>query len=270
VTDVLAVSLSATDAVGHRFGPDSREMHDQVVRLDRALGAFLDTLFTLRDSTRVLVALTADHGVQSMPEARAAAARPVAAGDGAAPATPRRVTLDSAADAVSRWLRERGAREEAFAFESGAMFLDRASLRRAGVSERQLLDVAARAVRATPGVLRVDRVADLARADTARDAIARRWRHMLPPDYAVPLVVTLQPGSVWGSRLAGEHGTPHDDDARVPLVFWGAAFRPGRYPGRVSVVDLAPTLARVLGVAPTERLDGRVLTEALRGGTAER
>jgi hypothetical protein len=67
-TDILAVSLSATDYVGHKYGPDSREVHDQVLRLDRAVGAFLDSLFTIRDSTKVIIALTADHGVASFPE----------------------------------------------------------------------------------------------------------------------------------------------------------------------------------------------------------
>jgi predicted AlkP superfamily pyrophosphatase or phosphodiesterase len=48
-TDVLAVSFSATDYIGHMFGPESREQHDQVLRLDRVLGAFIDTLYALRD-----------------------------------------------------------------------------------------------------------------------------------------------------------------------------------------------------------------------------
>src|SRR5215218_5006223 len=67
-TDVLAISLSTTDAVGHRYGPDSREIHDQVVRLDRMLGAFLDSLYAVRDSSTIVIALTGDHGVQPYPE----------------------------------------------------------------------------------------------------------------------------------------------------------------------------------------------------------
>src|SRR2546423_13803859 len=74
-TDLLAVSLSTTDAVGHAFGPDSREIHDQILRLDRYLGAFLDSLFKLRDSTQVIIALTADHGVQPFPAVHAARTR---------------------------------------------------------------------------------------------------------------------------------------------------------------------------------------------------
>ena len=58
-TDLLAISLSTTDAIGHRYGPDSKEYHDQVIQLDRFLGAFLDSLFVLRDSSSVLIALSA-------------------------------------------------------------------------------------------------------------------------------------------------------------------------------------------------------------------
>ena len=74
-TDVLAISLSTMDAVGHAFGPDSRELHDHTLRLDRMIGAFLDSLFTLRDSTRVVIALTADHGVAPYPRVSEALGR---------------------------------------------------------------------------------------------------------------------------------------------------------------------------------------------------
>jgi arylsulfatase A-like enzyme len=69
---------------------------------------------------------------------------------------------------------------------------------------------------------------------------------------------------VWGSgRAAGTHGQPSDLDAHVPLIFWGREIQRGIYPGRVSAVDLAPTLARLLDVPPTQPLDGRVLTSAI-------
>ena len=66
--DLLAVSFSTTDAVGHRYGPDSRELHDQVLRADRIIGAFMDSVYAQVDSSRVVFALTADHGVASFPE----------------------------------------------------------------------------------------------------------------------------------------------------------------------------------------------------------
>ena len=60
------------------------------------------------------------------------------------------------------------------------------------------------------------------------------------------------------------HGSPSDLDARVPLILYGAPFRPGRHREKARVVDLAPTLAHVLHVPPTDKVDGRVLEAALR------
>jgi predicted AlkP superfamily pyrophosphatase or phosphodiesterase len=66
--DVLAVSLSSTDAVGHRFGPDSQEMQDTILRLDRYLGEFFQFLESTVGMGKVLIVLSADHGVQPLPE----------------------------------------------------------------------------------------------------------------------------------------------------------------------------------------------------------
>ncbi|MFN2567213.1 MAG: alkaline phosphatase family protein, partial [Gemmatimonadaceae bacterium] len=66
--DLLAISLSTMDAVGHRYGPDSREVHDMFLRLDRYLGTFIDSLYRLRDSSTIAIALTADHGAAPYPE----------------------------------------------------------------------------------------------------------------------------------------------------------------------------------------------------------
>ncbi|MGH9261884.1 MAG: hypothetical protein ACRD08_18655, partial [Acidimicrobiales bacterium] len=97
-----------------------------------------------------------------------------------------------------------------------------------------------------------------------REAIARRWIHLLPPDVEFAVAITLRPGFVWAAPIPAMHGSPHDADAAVPLLLMGPGVRAGRYPARVGVVDLAPTLARLLDVPPLEPLDGRVLTEALQ------
>src|SRR6185312_1097962 len=109
-----------------------------------------------------------------------------------------------------------------------------------------------------------DRIRDLQRADTVHDDIARRWLHMFDSDSTYALLLTLTPYSYWG-RPGGsaEHGSPYDYDAHVPMIFYGPAFRPGRYTERVRVVDLAPTLARVAGVKPTQRIDGHVIAAPL-------
>ncbi|HEX6315419.1 MAG TPA: hypothetical protein VFZ73_11195, partial [Gemmatimonadaceae bacterium] len=115
-----------------------------------------------------------------------------------------------------------------------------------------------------PGVLRVDRVSTLASRDTASDYVARRWLHMLPPDLAAAAVVTLKPYWYWATVNFATHGSPHDPDANVPIIFYGAGVQPGRHTRKALVVDIAPTLAEILGVRPMERLDGRPLREAIK------
>jgi predicted AlkP superfamily pyrophosphatase or phosphodiesterase len=252
--DVLAISLSTTDAVGHRYGPDSRELHDQVLRLDRSLGAFLDSLYAVRDPATVIVALTADHGVTPYPEV-------------ADPA--RAASMHVSDEAIRAWGWAAAARygvdTAAVRFDDGGMLrLDAAAFARAGRDPQALARELVAHAATVPGILRADLVSELARGDTVNDAITRRWLHMIPRDLPYYATLTLRPGYAWGNRPFAEHGTPHDADTHVPIIFYGAPFRPGMNPEFARTADIAPTLARALGVNPTEPLDGHVLTAAFQ------
>ena len=255
-TDLLAVSLSTTDAVGHAFGPDSREIHDQIVRLDRYLGAFFDTLFTLRDSTRIVIALTADHSVTPLPEAKS---RYPNQGAG-------KVNLRPAVIPLFASLREAGVDSNAFTFDDGILYLDPAALTRRGLRAEAVAREFANAVMKVPGVLRVDRVSTLASKDTARDYVARRWLHMLPTDRNAAAVVTLKPYWYWTGVNFATHGSPHDSDANVPIIFYGAGIKSGRNTRKALVVDIGPTLAEIIGVRlpPNEQFDGRPMRDAIK------
>lgn len=253
-SDILAVSLSTTDAIGHTFGPQSREIHDQIVRLDRALGTFLDSLARLRDPRRTVVVLTADHGVTPFPGWSRAHGFPLA----------NDVSFDSLVRAsYDSLVRRIGPGPWIRFFDLGLLVMDRAGLAAHGVDVDSVVNALASAIRASRAVLRVDTPRSLAQADTATDAIARRWRNAIPPDLGAELMVTLKPRFVLGGESSAEHGQPSDDDTHVPILFWGAGIRAGTIAQRVSVVDIAPTLAALLGVEPTEAVQGRVLREAL-------
>jgi predicted AlkP superfamily pyrophosphatase or phosphodiesterase len=255
--DLLAVSLSTMDAVGHIYGPDSREAHDMFLRLDRYLGAFIDSLYRLRDSSTIALALTADHGVAPYPE--------IAAGRSSLTVT--RANVAPAVTSAFTALRAAGVDSTAIRFEEGILFVDRDALGRRNVNADSTVRAIADALRKVPGVMRVDEVRAL-RARSAshieRDYVARRWLNMLPPDIPAELVVTLEPNVYWAGVLYATHGSPHDYDTHVPMIFYGPWFERGRHTNTVRVVDMAPTLAQVLRVRPTEELDGRVLMQALR------
>jgi len=148
-------------------------------------------------------------------------------------------------------------------WSEGLLVLDRPGLTRRGVEVDSVVQATAAALRAVHGVLRVDTRASLAAADTAQDAVARRWLNAVPPGLGAELMVTLEPMYSLGTPSDALHGMPSQDDTHVPLLFAGPGIRAGRYTQRVSVVDIAPTVASLLGVRPTEPVQGRVLQEAL-------
>jgi predicted AlkP superfamily pyrophosphatase or phosphodiesterase len=265
-TDVLAISLSTTDAIGHRYGPDSREVHDQILRLDRSLGAFLDSLFRIRNQNEVVIALTADHGLTPFPEVHA-----VDPNTGAI-----RVNVRPVLQRLSNSLSEAGVpgyglnsgfganSGNGFSFDGGVLDLDRPALVKAKINPDSLLRVLRAEFLRVPGVARADRISELARADTANDRIARRWLHMFADEDKAALVVTLAPYNYWLGSYQAQHGSPNDSDAHVPIIFYGNGIKPGRYPEFARVVDMAPTLAAIVRVTPQEKLDGHILQNAIR------
>ena len=264
-TDILAISLSATDAIGHRYGPDSRELHDQILRLDRFLGVFIDSLFKVRNSGDVIIALTADHGMTPFPGVESSDPN-----TGARSVDPQQMLRGISNSLAAAGIPGPGFRYllgvykgNGFQFDSGVLELDKAALKAANINADSLVEKFRAEFLRLPGIARADRISELARRDTVSDHIARRWLHAFGNEEHAALVVTPAPFSSWAAYYA-MHGTPNDIDARVPIIFYGSVFKPGRYTQFARVVDMAPTIATVLRVAPAERLDGRVLSDVIR------
>lgn len=255
-TDLLAISLSTLDAIGHRWGPDSRELHDHILRLDQMMGRLLDSLDARVGKGRYVVALTGDHGMTPFPTLKSTMYP-----NGNA----KRVSLESVWRAFVSRLKTAGVDTTALSFDDGLVSVTKPeAFVRAGMSADSAIAAFGRETMRVQGVSRADLVSSLAKMDTTKDVIARRWLHMFAPGGSVRLVVTLTQYSYWLTTTYATHGSPYDNDANVPMVFWGAGVRAGAYPQTVRTVDLAPTLAAILGVKPTEPLDGHVLTQVIK------
>ncbi|MGH7534435.1 MAG: alkaline phosphatase family protein, partial [Gemmatimonadales bacterium] len=250
--DLLAVSFSTTDEVGHRYGPDSRELHDHLIRLDRWLGWFLDSLATLVPAERTVVVLTADHGVQSFPEiARQAGVR----GAG-------RVWLGDVAARMGSDLAARYRLDFQLRFDRGLIAADTVAMHARGIPVDSLAATLARAARSRPGVARVFTPATLPAAPPG-DREATLWKNQIPAGFGWLLCAANEPGYLWSSpgRTQADHGSTAPADVTVPIAFLGAGIRPARLDRPVRTVDIPPTLAALIGVRPTEALDGVVLPE---------
>lgn len=251
VIDLLGVSFSATDLVGHSFGPESHEVQDTLLRLDRTLGALLATLDRAVGRDRYVLALSADHGVAMIPEAEQAAGRPGG-----------RVPLGLVRSTVEQALAGLGPGPHVARAEYTQVYLTPAT---AAKATADTLAPALAALRAMPGL----QAAVWNRAlDGPVDGIAPAILEAIRGSYDRERSgdISIVPAPHWflvlGSRPDGgdgtTHGSPNEYDQHVPLVFLGRPFTPGRYAARVSPADLAPTLAGTIGL-PMPGIDGRAV-----------
>lgn len=232
--DLLLVSLSTTDAVGHRYGPDSREIHDQILRLDRWLGWFLDSLAKQVPRAQTLVVLTSDHGVQSYPERVPGKGRV--------------------------WLSDMVGRGERFG--GGLLSADTSALAAAGLRVDSVARTVAAVAARKPGIARVFTPATL-EAASPTDTAAMLWRNAIPEGDGWLFAAVLEPGFVWSTPGAGQaqHGSTASEDVTVPIAFAGPGIRHAVVHRAVQTVDIAPTLATLLGVKPDMPIDGVPLPE---------
>lgn len=244
--DLLVVSLSTTDAVGHGYGPDSKEMHDQILRLDHWLGWFQDSLAKLVPGDRILWALSADHGVQSWAEYTQAHGGRSA-----------RLDLDTTVVLLRRRFQARWGTSFDLTHEDGLIFGDIAAMTARGIDVARLADSLAAEVSKITGIRKVWTPRSLARAPRS-DADARLWRRAIPAGQGWLISANVVEGYIWDH---GDHGSTAVLDQRVPIAFWGIGLPAGRRTRTVSTTDIAPTLAALLHLSPTEPVDGAVLPE---------
>jgi len=250
--DYLGLSFSAVDSVGHTYGPHSREALDAVLRFDRTLGDLLDFLDQKVGRTHLVVALSADHGVAPMPERQRRLGL--------------RGTRISPADIACKQsvLRKLDAAHGQRDWFEADLYLDPLQVARSRVPRAQLDREIVAWLGACPGVQRVWTSAELTpdRATNDRDLEMQRASYL--PSRSADFVVQRTPGFV--ARMSGtNHGTPYPYDTHVPLILRVPGAAPRRIDRPVATVDLAPTLAALLGLRPPRDLDGRDLSALVLG-----
>ena len=253
VTDVLAISFSANDSVGHTYGPESPEVRDITRETDRQLQRLLDEVDRHVGLPHTLIAFTADHGVAPKPEAATALRIPGG-----------RFAAASVYDAVETGLTAKfGAGPWIEKASLPNIYLDYAHIASKGLDRADVRRVAAEAASQVPHVARVyTRDAILAGA-VPRESISERITRGYHRDRSGDLHVLLEPHWVV-TESAATHGTPYGYDAHIPLILMGPGVVAGTYHDHVALHDLAPTLAAVLQIEPPSGAQGRVLSEALR------
>jgi predicted AlkP superfamily pyrophosphatase or phosphodiesterase len=247
-TDYLGVSFSSLDYVGHAFGPDSHEVQDMLVRLDRTIARLLAHLDARVGRGNYVLALASDHGVAPIPEQ--------------VPGAGRQLSRDVSA-AIEAALQPIFGPGKYMAFSAYTdIYLASGVLDRLKKDAKASSAVLA-ALRAMPGIayaFRSDEISD-PEVRTDQDPVKRAASLSYHQGRSGDLIIV--PREHWIlSSAATTHGTLYPYDQRVPVIFFGAGVKPGEYTGDVSPADVAPTLAALAHVT-FKKLDGQVLTAAI-------
>ncbi len=246
VTDVLALGLSATDSIGHAFGPYSREIHDQMLRLDLMLGEFFDFVDDTVGLDRTLIVLTSDHGVVRLPE----------------------YSRERGEDAERLWMREVingidehladefGGERWFRTYSYGWLQVDRAQATALGVDPEAVVAKAHEYVESLDFVAAVFSRNDLMSQRDLGSEFEEFARRNFYAERSGDLYLVHRPLSMWQTGSAVNHQSPHDYDRHVPLILRGTGIDAGPRTDDVAIIDLAPTLAALLGLTPPVSLEG--------------
>ena len=259
-TDLLGISITATDIAGHAYGPDSQEVQDMIVRLDYQLAGFFQYLDRRFKRGEVVLALTADHGACPLPEylqslgIEAGRIKSKAIGDAVEAALGARF---GAPNGDSKWV---------LAVEDPGVYLNRALIAERKLDAALVQRVAGEAVLTVPGISAFyTRDGFLNRQAT--DRYAQMYERAFHPERSGDVLFQSKPfyfnGSYGNREVGSTHGSPYDYDTHVPLLFWGAGVKPGRHDQPVTIADLAPTFCNLLAISAPAGNEGRDLGEVL-------
>ena len=252
-TDLISVSLSPNDILGHQVGPDSPEMRQMALDLDRELADFFAFLGHQIGLANVWIAFSADHGVSSLPDAVKKLRIPAANLDSK--------KLEAQINNAITTKLSPGHAAAYVKLDYPMAWLDQDAFSASHVRELDAELAVGEAMRQA-GLRGYYTKSQLAQGEVPDTPLGRKYLNSYSPEgswyvMGIPDIYTV------GTSKGTDHASPYNYDTHVPLAFYGLPFQPGTYRTPTEPVDLAVTLASLLGInAPTHAV-GRALTEAL-------
>jgi predicted AlkP superfamily pyrophosphatase or phosphodiesterase len=251
VPDLLTVSFSSNDYVGHDFGPDSAEVRATCLATDEVLGRLLRFLDSSVGLNNVLVVLAADHGVAPTPEANAARHSPAGRMPPIIQSTVQAELAKKYGD--GKWI---------LSSSEHTLYLNLDLIREKKQARADVEETVRELVLALPHVFRVYTRTQLINGSIVSDRIGRRVANGFSQVRGGDVYLLLEPFWLYGT-IGTTHGSAFNYDSHVPVIFMGPWVRPGIYDGNIAPNDIAPTLATILGIEIPNGADGRALTEII-------
>ncbi len=236
VTDMLTVSFSTPDYLGHQFGPRSVEIADHYLRFDRAFGEFMHFLDSVYGEDEYLMFFTADHGAAD------------AVGFSEAHNIPTGLVQKELEDGVREMLRNAyGTDKLLLSFANLQMYLNDALIAKLKLNKQDVAEAIIQHCRQVPGVLFAQSVEDFLRGEF-RDGLRGKHQRGIMGSRSGDVILTMHPAYLemkWQST-GTTHGSGYSYDTRVPWILYGKGVRAGETFEPVEIIDIAPTISNML------------------------
>jgi hypothetical protein len=250
-TDLLCVSFSCNDPIGHLWGPDAPEVLDVTLRSDLIVKELLHYLDDKVGKGKYVLALSADHGICPLPE--------ISKADGLKAA---RLPTSLLGSDANDFLRETfGKKEDKAQWIAGKsepwIYLDQQLIKARGLQSAEVEAALAKWYEEQPGILKAYTRTQLTKGIAAEDVIGTKVARSFDADRAGDVLIVLKPYHLIAVPLSAgtTHGTPHPYDTHVPLIVYGPGIRRGLYKEAVTPQAAAAILARAAGIDPPSRCD---------------
>jgi predicted AlkP superfamily pyrophosphatase or phosphodiesterase len=243
--DLLTISFSTPDLVGHAFGGESPELMDIYLNLNRSLARFTGELERQLGQGQILYVLSADHGVQPMPEVLISQGKKV-----------ERLKPETVVEALeSELVKVLGEGPWVETISTAELYLNRETMTAKNANRERVVELARSVLLKMPGVRNVLGDSEMSDGKTLE---ARLYRNGHDPSRSGDLKIVTQPGWLWGNYNAANHGTAYDDDTRIPVLFSGWNVAKGRVMKQeIFADDVAPTILGLIGASVPPSMTGR-------------
>ena len=251
-TDMLLISCSMADAIGHHFGPESHEIMDYYLYLDRYLDEFLEFLDNQVGEDKYWVVLSSDHGAQPMPEGlalRGLEARRVLTSDFVK-------VIDTIEDRI---MEEFGLGSIVIEHITSGLYINYIESDAKGIKRKRLRTAIANELIAQ------DFISDAFTIDDLMSKVDRPYIEQYRRSYvwnsSPDIMIHFNKNVLVHGPIGSGHGSAYSYDTHVPIIFNVPGLPHVLIDRKVGTVDIVPTLAEMLGLKADKKINGEVLTE---------
>ena len=251
VTDMLTISLSTPDYIGHNFGPNSVEAEDVFLRLDKELGDFLKFLDNKIGKDQYLIFFSADHGAAHVPGFLKEHKIPAGS-----------VSSDKLSDGINKLLKEKFKADKlVIGIINYQVYLDRDAINKSRLNKELINKEIVTYLMQQPGIERAFALDDL-NATTLNAKIKNAVANGYYPSRSGDIQLILQPQFIEGFETKGTtHGSWNPYDAHIPLIWFGWNIHAGKTNKETYMTDIAPTIAALLHIQMPSGSVGNVINE---------